>query len=367
MALSRSYPIDQSPLYCLRSKRKLAELIGVPLRDLQFLLRQENYRVWDIEQKRRDFLAGIPPKKSRKIQQPRDLLGAVHKRLAALLARIRKPDFVYSATKARSYVDNAKQHMTADRAVKVDVKNFYPSVKCQAVRDFFEQVLQCAPDVAHFLSLLCCSSGTLPTGSAISPNLSYWACSTMFERVASLAAKKELTFTLYVDDMVFSGRRATPEFAHLVVSELKKFGFVGHKVSCFKPGAVKVITGVAVRADRVEIPHKRQKRIRLFETAFWKAKEPGDIEILGGTLLGQYREGERLQHGSRLRARPVEVRLAALGIIPGATKRRARKPKKDIRLSRSKKMFEQLRSSKQSKPQQGPRLQVPSVVSSEPV
>lgn len=312
MARMLSYQLDQSPLYRLKSKRKLAALLEVPLKDLLFLLGLENYRNWVKAQKPSEVLAGLKPSKERWIQQPRPLVRALHKRLAAFLGRIQKPDFVYSATKGRSYVDNAKQHKDGKRAVKVDVKSFYPSVKQKAVREFFARDLQCSPDVAHLLSRICCADGFLPTGSAVSPVLSYFACSPLFLRIAELATAHGLVFTLYVDDMVFSGDGATREFSRRVVRELARCGFVGHKISYFPPAKPKIITGVAVWSDAIGIPYKRQMRIRAFEEAFRKTTIAADAKILGATLLGQYREAERLQSGSRSRATPVQQRLDGL-------------------------------------------------------
>lgn len=309
----KPYPLNQSPLYCLKSKRKLAAALGVPLRDLQFLvsLDKDNYKQFDTKEKLRDKLAAIGGHKARKIQQPKPLLASIHKRIARLLSRIQKPSYVYSATKGLSYLDNAKHHQNDEEAVKVDVKEFYQSLKAGEVRNFFESEMRCSPDVAHFLSKICCFGGALPTGSALSPSLSYFACSAMFRRIAAYAEARGLKFSLYVDDMVFSGPGADRAFARVVVAELKRHHLVGHKISVFGTGDPKVITGAVVRASGVAMPFKRQKRIRLFERAFWRADDPEHVRVLGTTLIGQYREGERLQLGSKLRARIIKQRMDA--------------------------------------------------------
>ncbi|MGH8072891.1 MAG: reverse transcriptase family protein [Lysobacter sp.] len=318
----------------MASKQKLAALLGVSLRDLLFLLKQpDNYRLWGLPHRRRDALAGIPHK-PRDIQQPKPLLALLHRRLAVLLGRIEKPAYVYSATKSRSYLDNAKQHATNHRAVKVDIKNFYPNVKRKFVRDFFGRELKCAPDVAHVLTDLCCldtvPGSALPTGSAASPVLSFFACSAMFREIAELANRHGLTFTLYVDDMVFSGEKANRNFTTLVVHALAKNGFVGHKITHFGSNTIKIITGVAVSSGNVDLPHRRQRRIRKFEEAFWASKNHDDIQLLGITLLGQYREAERIKSGSKLRALPIVARLEKLGLATtgvGATTANPKKPR----------------------------------------
>lgn len=343
------YPLDQSPLYKVTSKRKLATLLQVSVRDLQFLASlSDNYRAWTLPQKRQEILAGMPAKKPRSIQQPKPLLDAVHRRISALLSRIHKPGFVYSATKGLDYVDNAKQHMNAHRGVKVDIKDFYPSVRARLVRTFFEEVMRCAPDVARLLTKICCAGDVLPTGSSVSPLLSYFACSRMFARISAMAEKKGLVFTLYVDDMMFSGEEATRQFASEVVRELAAYGFVGHKISYFPPGSVKVVTGVAVWHDRVSLPRRRYRKMRIFQSALRREKSYENAQLLASTLMGQYREAERLHPGSRVHANLVQARLELMrarmfGPLTAVVPKKAKRDKRPIALSRAQKQFLQLR------------------------
>lgn len=337
MKAPKRYPRDQSPLYALTSKRKLAETLGIPLKDLVFLasIRDGNYQSWPLRQKRRDELAAItPPTKVRYVQQPMPLLRTLHDRLALLLGRLEKPSFVFSATKGRSYLDNALHHRdNIDHpAFKVDIKGFYPAVKCQWVTRFFEKDMKCAPDVARFLAKLCCVNGALPTGSPISPTLSYFACSPIFRWMDEFAVAHGLAFTLYVDDMFFSGPKASSELSKLVLDHLALNGFRGHKVARFRAGQPRVITGAAISKDGVSIPFKRQMRIRLYERAFMTTADPEAVQVLGKALLGQYREGERLQRGSRERAKPIQDRMDAMSaarfeeLTQVSPKRKKRRP-----------------------------------------
>ena len=210
--------------------------------------------------------------------------------------------------------------------------------------------MKCAPDVAHFLAKLCCVNGYLPTGSPVSPVLSFFACSPMFRRIAQAATESGLTFTLYVDDMVFSGPGADRDFLKKVWPDLSRNQLVGHKVAYFAAGQPKIVTGAAVWADKIGIPFKRQKRIRFFERAFRRTKDPDEIELLGKALLGQYREGERIEVGSRARAKPVQDRMDATRSLRFAdlTEVPVKKPKarrRKVVLKRSKKIIQSLRES----------------------
>lgn len=301
--MARTLKLHESPLYRLTSKKKLATLFGVKVADIKFLRQLDrNYRVWPLKQKRQDVLAGMPVSdKVRMVQQPKPTLDAFQRRLAKFLGALEKPDYVYSATKKRSYLDNALVHRHSQPAMKVDIRSFYPSVKRRAVKSFFEDQMKCAEDVAHVLSELCCHEGKLPTGSALSPVLSYFSCAPMFSRIAALADAKGLEFTIYVDDMVFSGAGLDDAFLALVLNELNREGYSGHKVRFYRGGRPKVITGAVVWPSRVDVPHKRRLKMRLYERAL-KAAKAEDKVILGRALLGQYRESSRINPSFKVAA-----------------------------------------------------------------
>lgn len=322
--MAKTLRLHESPLYRLTSKKKLAALFGVKVADIKFLRKLDgNYRVWPLKQKHQDVLAGMPVSdKVRMVQQPKPTLDAFQRRLAKFLGAIEKPDYVYSATKKRSYLENALVHRHSQPALKVDIRSFYPSVKRRAVKSFFEEQLGCAEDVAHVLSELCCHEGKLPTGSALSPVLSYFSCAPMFARIAALADAKGLRFTLYVDDMVFSGTGLDDEFLAQVLNELNREGYSGHKVRFYKAKRPKVITGAVVWPSRVDVPHKRRWKMRLYERAL-KVAKPEDKAILGRALLGQYRESSRINPSFKVAASRLQKFMDDMG---GKTK--AAKPRK---------------------------------------
>lgn len=336
MAKVEYYALNQSPLYGLRSRKKLADLIGIEISQVNLLLRLDNYKVWPMPRKRSEVIAGFPaPRKQRMIQEPKSIMYAVHKRLADLLSRIERPAYLYSATKTKSYVGNAKAHQNNFNAVKVDIKNFYGSVSRDRVKKFFEKDLHCAPDVAHLISRICCFNEALPTGSPLSPILSYFACQNMFNEISEHAAIAGINFTLYVDDMFFSGENAVKDFSLDIIRILKKNGFIGHKIAYFSPGAAKIITGVAVFQDRLAMPNKRSMRIRRFELTFARSLPYEDMRIIGSTLIGQYREGERVQPGLKSKAAHIENRLSVLLAERQATRRATQKRRLSLRRSSS--------------------------------
>ena len=231
----RQYPVNQSPLYRLASRLKVADLLGVSLKSLENLARaQESYRVFDIAQNG----------KLRQVEVPKGLLSKVHKRLFLLLSRVEKPDYLHSGVRGRSYITNAKAHAPNVPLVKVDVKKFYPSVHRGMIFDFFRFQMQCSPDVSGLISALCSYQNHLPTGSAVSQLMAYFAVKRMFDALNKLANQSDLKMTCYVDDLTFSGEQATPRFLWEAKKIIHRFGLKSHKEKWYAANDRKLVTGV---------------------------------------------------------------------------------------------------------------------------
>lgn len=98
---SRGYAIDQSPIYKLSSKRKLATILQVEYASLLHSKDWINYTVSEIEKGSGGF---------RTIYDPCRKLKQVQRRIKNLLSRISFPNWVFSGRKGVCHVDNGKHH-----------------------------------------------------------------------------------------------------------------------------------------------------------------------------------------------------------------------------------------------------------------
>ena len=115
------YDLNQSPLYKLTTKRKLAALFNISTKELLTLAsREDNYRVFQINRS-----SGKP----RTVEVPKPHLERVHHRLFLLLSRITPPQFLHSGVKGRSYITNAEVNIGAHRLVKLDIKKMKNMLK----------------------------------------------------------------------------------------------------------------------------------------------------------------------------------------------------------------------------------------------
>jgi hypothetical protein len=305
--MSKEYPINQSRLFKLSNKRKLAELLKVPTAEMQSACVGPNrYRLWPTPQK---YPSNAPElhQKSRDIEEPTESLKAIQDRLAKLLARIETPQYLFSAKKGRSYLSNASSHTGSGQAIRIDIKGFYKNARDRFVRRFFLNDLQCDTGIAHILTVLLCWDGHLPTGSPASPIISYFAYRPMFDELHALALSIGATMTVYIDDIVFSGEQVNGSLIPKAKGIINRYWLKGHKISVFRKNQTRIITGVAVRPDgQLLIPNKRHRKIRVLEREYRNATNPNHREIYRKALIGQYREGSRLEHSFLEKAKQLE-------------------------------------------------------------
>ncbi|GJM72667.1 hypothetical protein HMSSN036_48830 [Paenibacillus macerans] len=123
------------------------------------------------------------------------------------MSNIRRPDWLISGEKGKSYIDNGKVHQNSSVFLTIDIKKFYDNCKREYVFRFFKDKMCCAGDVAGVLAEIVTFNGGIPTGCPTSQLIAYYAYEEMFENINKIASKHGCIFTLYVDDMTFSSKK----------------------------------------------------------------------------------------------------------------------------------------------------------------
>ena len=234
------------------SRKKLAGLLGFSPAVLQQLAdRTDNYVKFTIKQGENE----------RHIQAPKATLERVHRKLFTCLVRIEKPVYLHSGRKEHSYITNAKVHQGAVPLVKLDIKQFYPSINGGRVYRFFLEVLGCSPDVAGLLRKLCTVDGHLPTGSCLSQLLAFFSAKPMFDELHQYAIANEVRGTCYVDDLTWSGKNATPNFLWGEKQIVHSHGFKYHKDFVYAANDKKVVTGVIISGPDLKVIPSRELEV----------------------------------------------------------------------------------------------------------
>ena len=257
---SARYAVDQSPLWGLKSIHRLAELIDVSAEDLEHACMSPSYREFD-DPPKADAKPGTTP---RHIEEPVEATLRIHYRLLKFFDSISRPDFIHSAMKGRSYISNASAHQHSPGAVVVmDIRKFYENTTYEQVKKFFIRDLGCAVDVAKHLAAVCTVNGHLPTGSCLSPILSYFVHGCMFSEIEHLCIDRGVVMTLYIDDMTFSGIGATKSLMYAVKVAVKRQGLRTHPIkdAALKPGKPAIITGVVRNRESIHLRNKHHDAI----------------------------------------------------------------------------------------------------------
>jgi hypothetical protein len=277
----KSYPLSSSPFFRLSSKKKLSKLLFTTERRLCKVASGDsapNFHVTNIS--------------GREVHIPKQLTRQFHNRIFRLLQRIETPSFLHSGVKRRSHATNAISHVKngEEKALTIDIKRFYDSTPKRRIYNLFREKFECSPDVAGILANLCCYGDKLPTGSPISQCLAFWSNESMFNKIANISSHLSITFTLYVDDLSFSGERIDDDFLLRIRQVITSFGYESHKIKRLKPSDIKPITGSVIHPKNgLMVRASDWKKIRALRKEIHelkKAKNPEETQKKYEQLIG---------------------------------------------------------------------------------
>lgn len=119
--------------------------------------------------------------------------------------------------------------------------------------------MECEDDIAGLLTKLATIKGHLPTGSPLSPILSYFSNSDTWASVAAICDTHGLTFTVYIDDITVSGTKVPDKLVWEIKKEIRKGGLRYHKEKKFVDRPAEV-TGVIIANGTLDLPRRQHKK-----------------------------------------------------------------------------------------------------------
>lgn len=281
----RQYDVNQSPFYRLRTKRRLARLLGLTPQELRRLLRDLRYSVWTETNEKG---------KKRTIENPSAQLKRAQRKIANLLSRIQTDVALYCPAKGRSYVSNAKQHAGAKVIRTLDIRKYFPSTTANRVSWFWHQWMGCSPDVAMVLTRLCTFEGHLPTGSPLSPIMSYLAHVDMWRRVAAIANETGCALTIYIDDVTISAEKVPEWVMWAIKKEIYKTGLRYHKEKHYRDGWGEV-TGVVLKGGSALLPNRQHLKIHESRKALVSSATDEEREAVLRRLKGLTTQAQQIR------------------------------------------------------------------------
>lgn len=281
--LNKRYVFDQSPFYCLRSKKKLASILGVSPQDLKYLSQKDELY---IERDRFDEKKG----KLRHEEEPKYPLKLIHKRIQVLLVCIELPNFVYCPGVGHSHVENARIH--ADSAVlrKIDIKSYFQCTTSRRVYWFFHKRMKCSSDVAGVLTAISTFNGHLPTGSPLSPILSYYAHTDMWDSIYRIARNANCTLSIWMDDITISGAIVSESLMWEIKRIIHRNDLQYHKEKLYAGERAREVTGSVITGGELKAPNRLHKKLHQLHQQLCK-----ETNFDKRVKLGQRIEGLKAQ------------------------------------------------------------------------
>lgn len=211
--------LRESGLPLIHTPQELAEAMEIPLGRLKWLTYHRDtatishYHHFTIPKKSGGKRILSAPKKH--LRQAQEWIRA------HLLDRVEVHPCAYGFVRGKSIVDNAAHHVGKAAVIKMDLKDFFPSVHYPRVKGMY-QSLGYSPAVSTLLALLCTEPPRrkvefddriyhvalgdrhLPQGAPTSPAITNLLCRRLDERLLGLADSHGFAYTRYADDLTFS-------------------------------------------------------------------------------------------------------------------------------------------------------------------
>lgn len=236
----------QLDLFGISTLVELAEILDSSVKSL-IEATQKGYRSYYIQGKT----------KKRLIEEPNVILKLILKNLKEMLLEICDcPEYNMCWRGGNNYW-NAQAHAGQHGFVTTDISSFFTNSKACYVRKFFKEKLKISEEALNILVQMCTYRGHIPTGAPTSSILAFLVHKDLFDEIQEYMSKREITFTLYVDDITLSAKHGiTREAIKFIKSVLKK-----HKLE-IKPEKTKfygykkaMITGFYLAQDgKISVP-----------------------------------------------------------------------------------------------------------------
>ena len=285
-----------------KSEADLANALGISLKELWF------FAIHREKERQPHYVTFAIPKRSggkRLIMAPKRRLKAIQRKLLELLVeKLPVSEHAHAFRRGRSIRTGAEPHVGKRIVLKLDLKDFFPSITVGRVRGLLIAYGYSYP-VATTLAVLMTETERQPVevdgqvfhvpvgerhcvqGAPTSPGICNALVLRLDHRLAGLARKQGLAYTRYADDLSFSGDLSR-EAAHRIrvtvqrIVEEEGFKVNADKTRLMGRGTRQIVTGVVVNQV---LGLSRQERRRLRAMAHQLGRDGGNADATRGARL----------------------------------------------------------------------------------
>jgi len=242
---------------CVFTSSHLAHFLKISTKRLNWLAndRIKHYTCFNIKKRdgnKREIFAPMPY-----------LKGVQRKILDDLLQRVGLNSHAEGFRKRRSILTNAGRHIGKKVVIKMDVKDFFPSITFKRILGMFIS-LGYPRQVSLLLTRLVTHNGRLPIGAPTSPAIANIVSTRLDKRFSRLGDKMDFDYSRYADDITVSSdnrgiNKIIPFFKEIIREE--GFEINETKMRVLRNAGRQKITGIVVN-EKPNIDKKEIKKLR---------------------------------------------------------------------------------------------------------
>lgn len=184
-----------------------------------------------------------------------------------ILKKIPISQYAHGFANKKSIITNSKIHTGQKEILKIDLKDFFPSINLNRIIYVFKQ-LGYPNEIAFYLASICSYENHLPQGAPTSPQLSNIIAKRLDKRLMFFSKKFHLRYTRYADDLTFSGEEIPVKLVEYLRKIIFDEGFEinENKTRLYKNKGKRIVTGISVSDTEIKIPreYKRALKLELF-------------------------------------------------------------------------------------------------------
>ncbi len=197
-----------------------------------------------------------------KLRNASKKLEEIHRKIdSRILDEIELPECVNGFKKGESVKKAIQPHVGKDYVACLDIHNFFPSVKSDYVLDCLKSC-GLGSDAAWLIARLVSYKGHLPQGAVTSPKASNIAFMKVDKQILELAKSKNVTYTRYADDLIFSANFELKDFVDEAIQLVTNAGYTinNGKIKFYGPKEPHYILGI-VANTKLNMPRDKRRNL----------------------------------------------------------------------------------------------------------
>ena len=164
----------------------------------------------------------------------------------------------------KSIITNSKVHVGQNHFLKIDLKDFFPSITINQVINIFKS-LGYTHKVSFYLASICCCGDRLPQGAPTSPMISNIVAKTLDNRLMKFAKRFNLKYSRYADDIAFSGDFIPVKYIEYITNIINSCNFIvnENKTILQHEKHKRIVTGISISKNEIKIPREYKRNLKL--------------------------------------------------------------------------------------------------------